>query len=214
MRRTWLLLLALMVPAGPVWAQDEDASVETEDEETAAPAGPVPVYLPRGAFAGAYAQEGALTPQLRIQWQATLIQMKNDAFVAFLEGGGGFGLSLPSNLRSFGVTGGMNSLYQATVLVGLGYDAVYSSGWAWGFQVLTGPKWYGARFDDYEPEAGFGGTVEGRANIGINVGPVRLMASAGWAQLWVVPRTSIAAQFVGGPIFGVYVDWRPVERRK
>ncbi|MDQ3265567.1 MAG: hypothetical protein M3Y59_18235 [Myxococcota bacterium] len=218
MRRLWILLFGLMAPAASALAQEAaapsegvgTASLQIEEEQDAKPL-MVPVYLPRAAFLGAYVNDGALTPQLRLQWQHTLIQKNRDAFVAYLEGGGGFGLSLPNNLLPY-ANGRMTSLYQHVALIGLGYNAVYSDGWAWGFQVLTGAQWYGGNFTDplVPDERRLGGTVEGRANLGLNIGPVRLMASAGWGQLWVVPRSSVSARFVGGPIFGVYVDWRPI----
>jgi len=208
MRRLFLLLISLLAVPATVRAQEASTSGTVETEEAPFE---VPVFLPRAAMVGMYGNQGALTPQVRLQWQHTLIQHRRDAFVAYLEGGGGAALSMPSNLLPYAV-GRMTQMYQALAMVGLGYNAVYSDGWSWGFQVLTGPKWYGAKFNDIDDEAALGGTVEGRGNIGISIGSVRLMATAGWAQLWVVPRSSVAAQYVGGPIFGVYLDWRPIQR--
>lgn len=180
------------------------------------PSSGVPAWLPRAVFAGVFVNEGALTPQLRVQWQATLVQKRNDALVAYLEGGGGYGLTRPSDLRPHGF-GAMTYFYQHFAMAGLGYNAVYRSGLTWGFQVLTGAQFYGARFEFYDRANAVGGTVEGRANLGFVAGPVRFSLSAGWAQLWVVPRTTIAsdsatiaAQYTGGPIAGLYIDWRPV----
>lgn len=175
----------------------------------------VPFYVPRGAFGGAYFNEGTITPQLRVQWQATLLQMQNDALVVYVEGGGGFGLALARNIGPGGVLT-MRSSYQHLALIGLGYDAMYRNDFAWGFQLMTGPLWYGAAYkDDLIPaERVLNGTVEARVNAGLRVGDFRLMISGGWAQVYQTPRNVVSAPFTGGPIFGVYLNWRPVIRPK
>lgn len=234
MRPVRPLVIALALSALPAFAAEGPFLIQTAqqgaDPATAAtPAVPaaqaepsrrfhVPAYLPRAVLVGAFYNEDALTPQLRVQWQATLVQKWNDALIAYVEGGGGYGLSLPSDLFPH-ARGAMTYFYQHLALIGLGYNAVYRTGWSWGFQLLTGAHFYGARFERYETANAVGGTVEGRGNLGFSAGPLRINLAAGWNQLWVVPRvtstggsTSIAAQFTGGPVFGVYFDWRPVVR--
>src|SRR5260370_35681870 len=55
---------------------------------------PTPAYLPRSAFVGTYVN-GAVTPQLRFQWELTLIQRRVPALVVVREVGGGAGSVLP-----------------------------------------------------------------------------------------------------------------------
>jgi hypothetical protein len=176
--------------------------------------GGVPAYLPRGAFLGAYLNQGAVVPQGRLLWQVTLVQARNDALVGVFEGGGGFAVTHPVG---FSVDAGrafkMTSMYQHTVLIGLGYRATYANNFHWGFQVLSGPVFYGATYDSLPAERRWDGNVEGRVEFGLKVGEVTFGVSGGWAQPYNTLINSVAVQYVGGPMFGAFLDWRPLPKR-
>src|SRR5687767_276987 len=66
--------------------------------------------LPRALYVGSFFND-AVTPQLRAQWQYTLLQERVDALVVFFEGGGGISsFELPRFLGRYQMT----RFYQAT----------------------------------------------------------------------------------------------------
>lgn len=174
----------------------------------------VPAWLPRGAFLGTYLANGAVTPQGRVQWQLTLIQMRNDAFVGVAEVGGGMAISRPSGDLG-DVSWRMLSFYQASAMIGLGYRATYRSNLHWGFHIMSGPMLYGATYDtgpgnDDAREQAWAGIVEGRAQVGLRTGPVTFGVSGGWAQIYNQRVPELSAQYTGGAVFGIFLDWRPL----
>jgi len=171
-----------------------------------------PAYLPRAVFLGAYSNNTAFTPQLRVQWELTLLQTPHDAFVGIAEVGGGWGLgNLPRNVSLTG--GDMTYFYQHAFLAGVAYRATYPNGFHWGFHFATGPLAYGGNITDTGAERRLGMTVEGRVQFGIQAGPFVFGLSGGWAQLYDFPQDSLTAIFTGGPIGGAFLDWRPLPAR-
>jgi hypothetical protein len=199
--RTLFLSVAI---AGSAWAIPElqplDAQPKTE-------ARGVPWYVPRAAFAGVF-YNVTWTPQLRVAWEATLIQARNDALLAFLEAGGGYAVWMPSFFGSG--SDAMTLFYQHTALLGLGYQARYKGGFSWGFQVGTGPVFYGARIENAPRENVITGWVEGRVQVGWTVGKITCGLSGGYANLYNPARRGVqSGSFVGGVLGGLYMDWRP-----
>jgi len=200
-------ILPLLLALGAATPHGASAQVAAE------PAAGVPAYLPRGAFLGAYVNQGAVVPQGRIFWQVTLVQTRNDALVAAFGGGGGFALTRPQGVSRSGVPYTMESLYEHTLLVGLAYRATYANNFHWGFHFLTGPVFYGATYDTLPAESRWDGNVEGTLEIGIKVGEVTFGATGGWAQPYNTLIDSTVVSYVGGPMFGVFLDWRPLPKR-
>ncbi|NOK39353.1 hypothetical protein HMI49_39900, partial [Corallococcus exercitus] len=50
---------------------------------------PTPAWLPRGVFLGTQLNNGAVVPNVRVQWELTIFQDRKDAWIAILEGGVG-----------------------------------------------------------------------------------------------------------------------------
>jgi hypothetical protein len=167
----------------------------------------LPPYLPRSAFVGSWLNSGALTAQVRLQWELTLVQERVDAFVLLFQGGGGYGLVLPQNLGP-ARTSAMMSLYQHTLLAGLAFRADRPSGFHWGFQAATGPLFYGARFTDLPSESGVAGLVEGRADVGWKYGSIVYGISFGYGSLYQQPTRLESGSFLGGILFGLFADAR------
>ncbi len=201
-------IVPLLLAAGAATSLGANAQLAVEPTQ-----GGVPAYLPRGVFLGAYLNQGAFVPQARVFWQITLVQTRNDALVIVLGGGGGFGLTHPEGLSGSGVPYTVTSLYEHTLLVGLAYRATYANNFHWGFHFLTGPVFYGATYDSLPSERRFDGSVEGTVEFGIKVGEVTFGASGGWAQPYNALINSVAVSYAGGPMFGVFLDWRPVPKR-
>src|SRR4051812_45287679 len=117
------LLLAFSLAQAPppdAPAPDSPAPEALATEMTApqapqhdAHAGGVPAFLPRAVFFGASSALGLITPQLRLDWELVLIQARHDVFMIYLEGGGGYGLSLPKGFGNAG-TDAMTFFYEHT----------------------------------------------------------------------------------------------------
>lgn len=165
-----------------------------------------PAYLPRGAFVGTYVNT-ALTPQLRVQWELTMLQRENNALVLVLEGGGGYGVLLPKNLGPSGMLS-MTRLYQLTALAGLGLRADSESGWHWGGQLVTGPLFYGARFDDRSSEDSVWPMLEARAQVGLRYGSMVYGIAVGYAFTYPGLTRSLTTPYLAGPLFGIFADRR------
>lgn len=199
--RTLFLALAVAGSAGAI------PELQPPDAKTEAKAGGVPWYVPRAAFAGVF-YNVTWTPQLRATWELTLIQARNDAFLVFFEAGGGYAVWMPSFFGSG--SDAMTLFYQHTALAGVAYQALYKSGLSWGFQVGTGPVFYGARIENAPRENLITGWVEGRVQLGWRVGKLTYGLSGGYANLYNAPRRGVqSGTFVGGFLGGIYMDWRP-----
>ncbi len=194
----FLLLLATSVPA------------RAELVSTAAPTPPTPWYLPRGVFLGTFIFNGAVTPELRVQWEWTLVQEPRDSFVAILEGGGGYAIARPSIALASQDQAQMTFFYQHMVTLGLAYRGEWANGLHVGAQAITGPFWYGARYDNLPTEGRLTGVVEGRFQIGKRLGPVVLGVSAGLGTPYAKPLRTFSVDYLAGFVGGVFLDWRIV----
>ncbi|MBF5044198.1 hypothetical protein FGE12_17500 [Aggregicoccus sp. 17bor-14] len=197
-RRLACLLLLFLASAAPAAAQLPER-VERNS--------PTPVWLPRGAFLGTFLKGGAVVPQVRVQWEGTLIQERIDAFAFILEGGGGYAVGKPDNA---GPRENLHlvQLYEFTAQGGFGYRGDWKSGWHAGAQVLAGPIHYGAKYEVLAPEKRTAGIVEGRLQLGHSVGPFVLGGAVGYGELFGVSRRSNALQYLGGLSLGLFADWR------
>lgn len=167
---------------------------------------PSSAYLPRAVFLGAYVKDGATTPQVRVQWAVAIAEQSKDVLALAFELGGGYGVGFPQNAGRL-EDGRMTFLYQHTAMAGVAYRGWRGSHFRWGIQILTGPFWYGARYENLPTENRFTGIIEGRARFGFDVGPVSLGVSGGYGSPYAVKRGSPTGPFAGGPVFGAYVDW-------
>lgn len=169
---------------------------------------PTPAYLPRGILLGATAREGVVTPRVKVQWELTFFQDRNDAFALLLEGGVGWGASFPtpdsSEPQSF-----IGSYYEHSGQVGIGYRNQRPGGVHWGFQVTGGPVFYGAHFDGGTPaDHRTAGIIEGRFQLGYQWGATAVGAALGYSEPFSLKKRSLGRYFVGGPLFGLFMDWR------
>jgi len=220
-RASWLALWASITLASAAGAQPREPDQPGPSEppgqrDPLEESGPVqeprhrslfPPYLPRAAWVGTFLNSSALTAQIRLEWELTLVQERVDAFVLVFEGGGGYGLSLPENLGPARVTS-MTSLYQHTLMAGLGFRADLPSGFHWGFQAATGPLIYGAKFSDLPAESGILGMVEGRAQAGWKFGSIVYGVTLGYASLYRQPSNLVSGSYLGGFLFGLFADAR------
>ncbi len=200
MHRSLPLCLLLALGAGSAaLAQDDDAPRRHQS--------PTPAWLPRGAFLGTYLRGGAVVPQARIQWQLTLFQDRKDALVFVLDGGVGFGASLPdSAVEDEDIP--FKSLYAHSVMVGGAYRNHRGPGWHWGFQVTAGPVWFGADYEEAGREDRVGGLLEGRLHVGRQLGAAAVGVSLGYGEPFSVGRRSVAKNYLGGVLLGLFADWR------
>lgn len=197
-RRLACLLLLVLSLAGPAAAQ-----LRTVEKRVS----PTPAYLPRAAYLGTYVKGGAVVPQLRAQWELTLIQERIDAFVLIGELGGGYDVAGPTNA---GPRANLElvQLYEHTALLGFGYRGSWPSGLHVGAHVLAGPLLYGAKYQLLAPEKRTVGLVDGRLQVGHSVGPFVLGAALGYGEAFGVSQRSNALQYLGGLSFGLFADWR------
>lgn len=198
------IMVVLLALGGTAWGAPELDPLTPREEGSRSG---VPFYVPRAVFAGTFFNNSAVTPQVRVTWEAAPVQTKRDALLLLFEVGGGYGAWMP---RSFGSAGddAMTFFYQHTLLLGLGYQARYPGGFSWGFHVGTGPLFYGARIENAPRENVVAGWVEGRVQAGWRLGDVTYGLSFGYANLYDPPRRIQSGSFVGGPMLGLYADWR------
>ena len=169
---------------------------------------PTPAWLPRGVFLGATAREDVITPRLKVQWQFTFLQERKDAFALLLEGSLGWASSFPdpdpNEPRTL-----IGSYYEHSAQVGVGYRNHLPGSVHWGFQVTGGPVFYGAHFDGGTPaDHRTAGIIEGRVHLGYQWGATAVGAAVGYAEPFGLKRRSLGRYFVGGPMFGLFMDWR------
>jgi hypothetical protein len=157
-----------------------------------------------GTFVGS-----AITPQLRLGWDVTIVQQtRGDALTFMGELGGGYGVKLPSFTLEDGTPSRVTFLFQYTAVAGLGYRGNRGR-LHWGIQVGIGPLYYGARFDGQPTERYVVATVEGRVELGWKVSPrIVVGASAGISSPLTLPSGSLASPFIGGALLGLFVSWR------
>jgi hypothetical protein len=205
MARLLLLVCAALLAAAPA------ARAQDVGEEVGAPprrhVSPTPWWLPRGASLGTYFAPDTLTPQLRLQWQWTVIQERVDAFVLVFEGGGGWAVARTQQ-AGLQDDATMRMLYQHPLLAGVAYRGTRPSGLHLGGHVLTGPLFYGARFDSLPAEDRVVGVLEARVQAGWKLGAAVYGLSLGYASAYGRPARSYAYPYIGGFTFGLFADWR------
>lgn len=166
---------------------------------------PVPAWIPRGASIGLFVNSPVVAPHVRIEWDVTFYESRQDAFIGLVELGTGFGLSLPSNI-------GMKELFQHVALVGVGYRNTGSL-FHWGFQFGLGPTWYRASYVPHAPylfESRVVGYAEGRAQVGLRLAPHLILGVYfGFASPWSFSTQLYPGNnYLGGFDFGFFADWR------
>ncbi|QRO01448.1 hypothetical protein JRI60_21720 [Archangium violaceum] len=187
------------------------ASAQTRGPSSSASS--TPPWLPRSAFLGTYIREHeeqlAILPQARVQWELVFYQGYRDVLALLIEPMAAFAAVKPDTVVE-GSSVPMTSLQLYSLVLGVGYRSRSSSGLEWGFQLGTGPAWYGARFrgGSKAQESYFVGLLDGRAQVGYRFGPVSLGVVVGYGDLYNYRRTSLARPYTGGPQFGLYADWR------
>jgi hypothetical protein len=201
--RRQLLLFSLVFGLSPVVQAQSEAPAEPPAEAVFGS----PAWLPRGAFLGTYIRNGAVTLQPRVQWQLTFFQDRKDALVLLLEGGVGYAAALPDTAVQ-GADVPVDAFHAHSLMVGAGYRNQSPSGLHWGFQVTSGPLWYGAHFRGLPDERHLAGLVEGRVHLGHRVGPLVLGGSVGYGEPFNFRRSSVARQYAGGLLLGLFADWR------
>lgn len=168
---------------------------------------PTPAWLPRQVFLGTQLNNGAVIPNLRLQWEFTFFQERKDAWVGILEGGVGWAASLPvTAVEGFFLP--VDSYYEHTAQVGVGYRNHLPGMAHWGFQVTGGPTFYGAHFRTQPPDRRIAGTIQGRVQVGYQLGDVGLGLALGYAEPFGLSKRSFARDFVGGVNLGFFADWR------
>ena len=169
---------------------------------------PTPAWLPRGVLLGTTVRQGAVTPRVKVQWQLTFFQDRNDAFVFLVEGGLGWAVAFPEQSATEPQTF-LGSFYEHSGQLGFGYRNQRPGGAHWGFQVTGGPVFYGAHFDRGLPaDHRTAGIIEGRFHLGYQWGATGVGAAVGYSEPFGLKKRSLGRYFVGGPMFGLFVDWR------
>jgi hypothetical protein len=168
---------------------------------------PTPAWLPRQAVLGVQISNGALIPNLHLQWEFTLFQDRKDAWIAVLDGGVGWAATLPETaLNGFYLP--VTAYYEHTTQLGLGYRNHLPGKIHWGFQVTAGPTFYGAHFTTQPPDRRVAGTVHGRFQIGYQLQSSALGLTLGYAEPFGLKNRSFAREFVGGVNLGFFANWR------
>ncbi|RKH36411.1 hypothetical protein D7X12_32830, partial [Corallococcus sicarius] len=103
----------------------------------------------------------------------------------------------------------VSSYYEHTAQVGVGYRNHLPGLAHWGFQVTGGPTFYGAHFATLlPPDRRVAGTIQGRVQVGYQLGDVGLGVALGYAEPFGLKKRSYARDFVGGVNLGFFADWR------
>lgn len=163
---------------------------------------PVPVWLPRGASLAVLVTAPAVTPALRLQWEAAFYERPRNHLTLVLVVGTGLALNLPASVRE---------LYQHVVFGGLGYKSTRER-FHWGFQVGAGALWYRASYPPelhHTPDSRVLGYSEGRIEVGVRLGPVlKLGGFVGYGAPWEFNERFPASAYASGVKVGVFLDWR------
>lgn len=204
--RRFLVLVALALCAGNAWADESDSDSFGVD--------PIPQihvrspwYLPRQlTLAGVLGR--TTTPQLRLGWEWTFIQEREDALMGVLEGGGGTSLSTPDQPDLNEGVPAISWFSYTTVQAGLGYRDVFAQDWAWGFKLIAGPAWARARSPGLADDHQLIGLVEGRLELGHYFGPVQVGLTGGVQEVMGHPAREYASYGAGGLVLGIFTNWR------
>jgi hypothetical protein len=167
--------------------------------------GPGPAWAPRAVFAGLSSNTGALTPQLRLQWQWPFVHQSGDALALLVELGGGHAVAHPE-LTGERADQRMTLLYQYTAQAGLAVRSRREGPFLWGLHAAAGPVLYGARYQAHPKEQRLGLLWDGRLRAGLRLGRICAGAEVGYGSLGEQPLRSAAAPHVGGLMAGLYLD--------
>lgn len=207
-----LLVAALLAQAAPGEVDiPGDLTTEKPREEVKG----APWYLPRSLELGTFIQKGLVAPNLRFDWELTMLQSHHDALVFVVEGLVSYAGAFPNVGFGPGATSTMTLFYQHSVMGGVAYRGTYESGFRWGFSVLSGPVWYGAHWSSAKvvPENNFDGWIDGRVQAGWQFGPVVVGVTGGYTALYNQPRGFVlSGPYAGGIDMGIVIDWRPLPR--
>ena len=162
----------------------------------------VPWFVPRQASLGLFINSGAVSPNVRLGWEISVLEQPRNDLVIVLDVGSSTSLALPLGLRA---------LYQHVAVVGVGYRSNREV-LHWGFQLTAGAVWYRAAFDPRTPYL-FENRVlsysEGRVQLGARLKEHFIVAGyVGYAAPWSIAPRFPANIYVGGPVAGLVVDWR------
>ncbi|QDE69382.1 MULTISPECIES: hypothetical protein [Myxococcus] len=200
LRKLPVLLVGVLGLASSAGAQEAQRPPEHRS--------PTPAWAPRGVLLGVSAQDGLVASQTKVQWQFTFYQDRKDAFALLLEGSLSWGLAFP-DAEEGKPQNAVRSFYQHSPQLGVGYRNHLPGQVHWGFQVTGGPVFYGADFDGgLEKDRRVAGLIEGRVHLGYQFGDIAGGLAVGYAEAFGYKRRSLGRFFVGGPMVGLFVDWR------
>ncbi|HEX8825191.1 MAG TPA: hypothetical protein VF794_35060 [Archangium sp.] len=168
-----------------------------------------PAWVPHGVMLGTFMRGGAVAPQIRLNWQVPFFRGRKDTLSVLVEPLAAYTASYPDTVvEDDDVT--MRALRLFSLVVGVGYRSRPEQGLEWGFQVGSGPAWYAARFarGSKERESYFVGLLDGRAQLGYNLGALSLGLTVGYGDIYNYRRTSLSRPYVGGLHLGLYLEWR------
>lgn len=169
-----------------------------------------PPWLPRGALVGTFIRNGAVVPEVRLQWQLLFYKGRRDTLGLYIEPLAAFAAIKPDTVvDNPNVT--MTLLQYYSLQFALGYTARREGGLEWGFQLGTGPAWYRARFTGgtKDAESYWVGLLDGRLRVGYRLGDkVGVGVAVGYCDPYNYRRTGLAHSYLGGLQLGLYADWR------
>jgi hypothetical protein len=159
-----------------------------------------------GANVGLTINQYGAAAHARVTGEVTFYHRPRNDLVGLVQVGSGLGLGLPTS-------GYYAEHYQHVAMAGFGYR---SNGplLSWGFQWAVGAVWYRAAFF---PDVPFPPTfesrvvpyTEGRLQLGLRLAPsLRAGLYVGYGSTLYYSILHPGTLFIGGFMFGAYVDWR------
>lgn len=195
---------ALLLGASGAWAQEPSSALVLEQFPHIHATSPW--YLPRQVSLTGIAGR-AVTPQLRVGWEWTLIQERVDALLFVVEGAAGWAVSTSLQPDDEG-NPGVSWFFEHTLQAGLGYRQVLGQDWAFGFKLTAGPGWVGARSPGLDDERALIGLVEGRFELGRFFGSTQVGVMGGIQTVMSHRVHRYASHGAGGVLFGIFANWR------
>jgi hypothetical protein len=163
---------------------------------------PVPAWVPRTVDVGLFVLNDTVSVQGRLAWEVGLYEAPRNHLVLLAEVG-------TSTLLARGPM--LQNLWQHLGLLGFGYRSTREL-WHWGFHFVAGPLWYRAEFAPHQNfafESRVLGYSEGRVQVGLKAAPNLVLGLyLGFASAWTTDIRYQGSFFLGGPMFGLFADWR------